>query len=276
MEKYVFHNGMWRRVDSSFVRHNGVFRKVHQRKFSYNIIISFTVLNYNLRNAIINAGWDQNIPVRANVVITQGGIIGSANTGAFAFDTGGPFPAESEITIHIQPGGIICGAGGNGGVGSDSTGSGGTAGFPGGPALRAQTNISIINHGIIAGGGGGGGGGGGFLLYNAAGSGGGGAGWIPGNGGPARAERTNGGAGQNGSLFNGGAGGLGGAGGKKGGLPGDPNRRGGRGGNLGQPGEAGWQNGTPTASPGGSPGAAITGNAFINWVVTGDRRGPIS
>lgn len=125
--------------------------------------IAADTVYYNIRNALIGAGWNGTSKGSVDLIVNGGVVVSSASTGAYAMDTGGPWPGPSTINLYNY--GYIVGMGGNGGPGGNgaSPGNGGsqdgTWGGAGGPGLLVQRAITLINGGQIAGGGGGGGGG---------------------------------------------------------------------------------------------------------------------
>lgn len=212
-----------------------------------NVVVSANGEALDFRTMLINAGWNQTLPVIGTVTINPGVVVGTPNTSTWALTIQGSFPAGSGIQLINN--GYIVGAGGNGG---GQHGAGGN----GGGALYVSTGITITNNGII--GGGGGGGAGGYLQY-----GGGGAGYVAG------ASGGNGGAA--GSLTTGGNGGNGGGGGSIGQSGGGAdNFEGGGGGGLGGSG------GNSANHAGGSPGVCLVGNQYITWLATGQRYGAIN
>ena len=122
-----------------------------------NLTIAASTTNYNLKTALIAAGWNQVTPVICTCTINAGVTVYSTSTGSYAWQTGTGYPAGSSLSLINN--GIIVGRGGNGGAGGN-TGVAGAAGGGAGPALLASVPISITNNNRIAGGGGGGGGGG--------------------------------------------------------------------------------------------------------------------
>jgi hypothetical protein len=128
------------------------------RRVTINITIPSSTTNFNLKTALISAGWDGITPVECTCTINSGVTVYSTSTGSYAWQTGTGYPADSLLSLVNN--GTILGCGGNAGAGGDVTQSG-NAGSAGGPALLASVEISITNNGRIAGGGGGGGGGGG-------------------------------------------------------------------------------------------------------------------
>ena len=207
--------------------------------FVFTPTISADTSNYNLRAQAVAAGWNQTLPLLADITVASGVVVSANNTSAYAFDTGSSFPAGSSLKLTNH--GYIIGMGGAGGNYSDS-------GSPGGPALRAQAALQITNGGTIGGGGGGGGG-----NYS---------GWSGGGGG--RTGRVNSGGGQ-GYQDAGGIGTFNGAG--QGGY-----YEGGAGGNWGSSGNMGGGGG----GQGGAGGAAVVGNSNITWETTGTRYGAIT
>lgn len=217
--------------------------------FVFQQTISANTLNYNLRNAALAAGWDGIKPLAATVTVASGIVVGSSSTGAYAFDTGASFPPGSSLKLINN--GTIVGRGGNGGSGGNGgTGAGG--GGVGGPALRTQASLTILNQGVIGGGGSGGAGHPGFAWSSgeseyseAGGGGGGGAGYIAGGGGGGGSNGfITASSGGSGSLLGGGGGGFGSGG------------TGGSGSGLGS-------------------GACTSGNANITWEAVGTRLGTL-
>jgi hypothetical protein len=265
--------------------------------FSYNPVLSGNNTNFNLKAGAIAAGWDGTIPLTAVVTLADGAIVGSSSSGSYAFDTGASFPVGTSLSLIIGTGSYIVGAGGVGSL-AGNIASGGS----GGPALRAQQAITIVNNGTIGGGGGAGGYGGGAYYsqsvtneygtqsqttYSGGGGGGGGAGYIVGSGGAPYYTGTSEGiqvweqpgavgtltAGGNGGIYGGRYMTINGVGGPYGGY-------GGAGGGLGVAGATGnpYSNSSYYYSPaaGGAAGAAVIGNSNITWATTGTRLGGIS
>jgi hypothetical protein len=190
--------------------------------------------------------------VNLTVIIGSGIIVGSANTGAFAFDVGeaSDWPVDFPITVLVL--GRIQGAGGKGGgVGT------GAPGQSGGPAFRARRPVIVNNAaGQIWSGGGGGGS---VRILAAFVGGGGGAGNVPGPGGTGAILPS----GQPGNTEGPGAGGV------------ATVSFGGVGGGPGQSGQSGQSSsGSAETFPGGAPGNAIDGIAFVTLAPAGDIRGP--
>lgn len=235
--------------------------------FVFQPVISGAVLNYNLRAAALAAGWNGGSPLRATVTVAATGVVGSASTAAYAFDTGVGFPQGSELTLVNL--GRIVGCGGAGGNGQ-SYAYISTNGGNGGPALRAQAALRIANSGTI--GGGGGGGSPGRLAYSTdpdfswiapSSGGGGGAGYAVGSGGAAGPDHVAGSAG-NGAPGSATAGGAGGAS--------NGYSTGGAGGGLGSAGQTISGNGYSA----GAGGAAVVGNVNVTWVAVGTRLGSLT
>lgn len=235
--------------------------------------VTSNTTNYDLRAIAVAAGWDQVSPLITTVQINSGIIISSNNTAIPAMVISGNFPAGSVINVVNK--GYIIGMGGAGGNGNTAVlvGSGKgsyfqqltpyTSGLPGGTALyvapTGSPSIRINNTGII--GGGGGGGGGAYSLVQVS---------SPGGGG-GRTGTTNsaGGGGNFGSYpgtFAGPGPGL---------VPGGHGNSG-DGGGWGAGGAQGyaWPGDYPVTN-GGAAGNATVGNAYITWVATGTRYGPL-
>jgi hypothetical protein len=271
--------------------------------FVFTQTISGSVNNYNLRNAVIAAGWNQVMPVITTLTINSGVVIGSSSTGSYSFSTGA-FPVGSITTIFNN--GVILGRGGNGGFGSSygdpfgtppaSAGSGSNAG----PAMLIATPTNIHNNNVIAGGGGGGGGGAfgaanrlgvNHYAHGAGGGGGGGRGTANSSGGSVannngtgtvtvNTQPVAGGTGSSGGAGGGGGGGTiqtmggdgvyltgyGGAGGSGGGYAST-----GGGGGGGSAVGSGASIVTNSPGSGGAPGNAVvlTGSGSVTWNVLG-------
>jgi hypothetical protein len=117
--------------------------------------ISSNVQNYNLRNAMIAAGYSGSGAFNVTVTIGSGVYVWSDSVSLPAFDTG----ALTGGTITIINNGYIIG---KGGYGSPNSADWNTTivGQSGGNAINLQANVTIVNNAgaYIAGGGGGGGG----------------------------------------------------------------------------------------------------------------------
>lgn len=238
-----------------------------------NIYTRFTIAastgTYNIRTAFTSAypTWPGLPKASVDVVVNSSIVVSAPGTGAYAMDTGTPWPTPS--TIYLYNNGNIVGTGGNGGDGGDDPPSGtpnnGFPGTPGGPSLLVQRSLVLVNGGIVGGGGGGGGGGGrGRNLPTRYGGGGGGGGRTGlvntsgGIGGTAPVTGNPGGTGTSGGA------GAGGANNIPAPFPSSPNA-GGNGGDWGAAGAAGQVNlGPGIPNPGGSPGVAIQGWPLVN------------
>lgn len=232
-------------VRTLFVKPTGTISLSDGYGKSYDFIpapITADVQNLNLRTWALSQGWDGTR--RVIVTINSGVTIGSNNTSSAALTIDGTWPRGVKLINN----GLIIGCGGKGGN-NDTNGS------PGGTALLVSTATDIENtFGTIGGGGGGGGGGasgsytvsgkyGDTVYYYTGAGGGGGQGYLPGAGGTGV---------PNGSPGTKNAGGTGGNGA-------------GSGGGLGAAGSLG----------GGAGGPAVSGNAYVNWISTGNRLGAL-
>lgn len=237
------------------------------------IIVYITSNSENVNvQSLFGDNWTQNVP--KILIINPGVVVGSLDPGAYALT----IPGGVVSTLRIDNNGSIQGAGN------------------GGPAILANTAVTIDNIGSIYGGGGyggyGGNGGDGIYGYGDEttvpdGSGPGiqdyvhsPAGSAGGQGGDGQGYAQNATGGDAGDptaydcLYNlpyicyiegvGGAGGTGGAGGSFGndGAP-------------GQPGANGNSTGGNPGDPGGLAGCYITNSGNVTWVNTGDRRGRV-
>ena len=116
--------------------------------FSYTTPISAPVQNFNLRTAMIAAGYPGSGAFTANFSIAPGVYVWSNSTATAAFDTG----ALSGGSITVTNGGFIMGKGGdgNGLVNGRTLANGGLA-------INLQHPMTLTNNASIGGGGGGGG-----------------------------------------------------------------------------------------------------------------------
>lgn len=227
----------------------------------FALVLASSVDAPNLASLATAAGWNGSSRLRVTI---------NAGVTVAALSITQTFPGGLEIVN----GGTIAGYRGLGGS-SDS----GAPGYDGGTALYVRVAVTITNNGVIRGGGGGGGAGGwaavyGDQTYADAGGGAGGAGQGVGYPGTTSYGWQTGDSGGYNELNE----------------PNDPmwwgpayGGTGGRGGEWGQSGwsgEDGWAEGASAyTGPGGAGGAAgrsVDGNAYITWVATGTRTGPIT
>jgi hypothetical protein len=233
--------------------------------------ISADTTNYNLRAAMVAAGWNQTSPLDIALTINSGIVISANSTASPGFVIDGAYPAGSIIRIINN--GYIIGMGGAGGNGRTQTYVGKslvvatyeTSGLAGGTALSvaptvpANVSVRITNNGVIGGGGGGGGGAASLAQTTSPGGGGG------------QTGRTNsagggGGYGSYSGTFAGAGAGL---------VPGGHGNSG-AGGGWGAGGAQGWAwPGDYVVTNGGAGGPATAGNANITWIVTGTRYGTL-
>jgi len=222
-------------------------------QFSFTISSNYSTPQ-DLRTLALNAGWDGT----DYLVVTNSAIISSNTTSTAALTINGSFP-NGVLFINN---GIIVGMGGRGGAaGSNNAEAGGNG-------MLISSYVSINNNsGTIAGGGGGGSSSPGFgwcgtVLTTAGGAG--ASGLTQSLGGASNGVRTGDGypSSLSGSLYS-----IPGSG-KQDGACGVLNSPSGAGGVWGSAGaNAGWA--------GGAAGKALTGNSYVTWIDTGDRRGPV-
>ena len=239
------------------------------------VYITATTTNVNVQS-LFGGYWTQNVPKR--LIINGGVVVGSLDPGAYALT----IPSGLVSTLRIDNNGSIQGAGG-----SPNSGNGG-------PAILANTAVTINNIGSIYGGGGGGGfggtGGDGVQSYECFQTTGsnteyfvGSVGGVGGYGQGYAQNATGGFAGDPSFTFCGdtvgycgdggstciseGTGGAGGTGGTGGSF--------GNNGGTGQAGASGNGTGGYPGDPGGLAGCYITNSGNVTWVNTGDRRGRV-
>lgn len=178
--------GVWQVVPKAWVRFGGQYKLVHETRnpFYYNVTLT-TQYNFNLRDALIAAGWNQTDYVRATVTIPAGVSLLASTTGFYAFNTGITYPPDSTLTIILN--GAIAGMGGRGADASPGTSGAANNASAGGPALFTNIPTILTGTGLLVAGGGGGGGGGGCVTngpFVGPGRGGGGGGGGGNGGGP--------------------------------------------------------------------------------------------
>ena len=116
--------------------------------YVFSTSISTNVINYNLYDDALLAGWNGITQLLATVIVNAGVYVYATTTDTYGFDTGADFPVGS--IINIVNNGFIIGRGGNG------ASRGQTRGGSAGPAMNIRYPVSITNNSYIAGGGGGG------------------------------------------------------------------------------------------------------------------------
>jgi hypothetical protein len=124
--------------------------------YVFTTSISTNVINYNLYDDALLAGWNGITPLLATVTVNAGVYVYSTNTGTAGFDTGGAFPAGSNVVIINN--GFILGRGGTGAGANPAGGNSTVVAQNGSPAMNINYPVNITNNNYIAGGGGGGGG----------------------------------------------------------------------------------------------------------------------
>jgi len=225
-----------------------------------DIIIAADVVDFSLKKALINKGWDQVLPVIVTVTVNSGIKVGSSSTATAAFNVES---LPSGSTVKLINNGYIVGAGGVGGGDVTNGGNGGNA-------LNLLSDITIINNETIGGGGGGGGGTGlnqRGQPARASFGGGGGAGHIVGKGGVQQAQSGNYGTAniaKSGQLLLGGSGGLA-----------IGSTHGGSGGALGKNGFTAVNEFNSPVGTGGQAGYSITGVTYVTWITKGSILGPM-
>lgn len=274
--------GVWELIPTIWYKSQDLWKVVHVNRgvFEFNAVLTTNVVNYNMRDKAILAGWDEVSPILSTVTINAGVRVSSSSIGSYAFATGTVFPSGSSLTLINN--GTILGKGGNGGAGGNSVVAP-TAGQSGGPALLINLPTLLYNYGRIAGGGGGGGGGrgwtAGFDNFGGGGAGGGIGIAVGGAGGAVSSNNSDYHAAQAGATSTTTSAGAGGAGGydveayaDRGGVGGGY----GSNGNLATNGYAGaYGSYSPRLTKGavGVAGAALSGNSNITYAVTGTING---
>lgn len=282
------------------------------RPTEWPIVISGSTNNVNADDLFHNEypDYEPQPGDKITIIVKSNVVIGSTSTASVSLHMFFEYETDrgASLNLIIESGALIVGAGGNGGNGADS-GVGldfpevymewGTAGRgnDGGHAIYSANNVTIDNHGTIAGGGGGGGGGGAGTdldnqvdAYGGSG-GGGGAGYTVGQGGAAGNAYQVPESGYSDDLYDGYAGSDGtnsANGGGAGAIEYGPyGSYGGAGGGWGQAGSAGtagrYDHGGAGVSAGGdgaAGGAAglavIIGVGTVTWITQGTIYGGIS
>lgn len=254
---WVKQQDAWIQASKILVKADGIWTPHYIKGFAWNPTLSGEIDNWNLKQEALDAGWDGVTNLVAYINVASDARIGSTATSTYAFDTGSDFPANSLLTLTIDSGAYIVGAGGNGGEYGRSSFNTKSNGLAGGTAMKVRAPLVVINNGIIGGGGGGGGGG---MASNTAfgGAGGGGAGRVVGLGG-SDGGKPDAEPGVDGTLTTGGAGGA----------SFQSSGAGGAGGNLGQAGATGGTASQGEAGTGGAAGKAVEGNNLVTWSTLG-------
>jgi len=259
---WVSDGTIWRDIKRAWVSDGTAWRLVFVK--TINLVISSNTQNYNILTAAQALYGTITTPVNINLTVNSSVIVGSSYTVsgvnqnkvqsvASPAMVSGTFPAGSTLTITVNSGAYIVGAGGQGGsYGTPTSGARGTR-WAGGDALSVSLPTTIYNYGTIAGGGGGGAGGDGAGDNSVAG--GGGAGYPGGQGGFGYGCGT---WGANGTLT------VGGNGSCQSIYPA-------KGGNLGVAGQYGGN--FYSTGVVGQPGAYIVGASNVTWAAAGTRLG---
>jgi len=155
---WIFFQGAWKEVKALFVFYGGLWRKIYENLVV--IDINFTAPDQNLRSIYTQITGDSSgNPVTVTFNLKAGYTMYASSTSTYGL-TVGNWPATSNVTLNVEAGARIVGAGGAAGyVNIPSRGTiTGISGGAGGPALRVNYNtFTLINNGTVAGGGGGGG-----------------------------------------------------------------------------------------------------------------------
>lgn len=259
--------------------------------FVFNTTLNNDTTNYNLRNAIVAAGWNQVDQLTATVTIAPGVTVGSTSSTLAAFQTGIVYPPGTKLYL-INNGTIVgrggngggntringfAGSGGGGGAGSTNGTAGlGNVGTGGGPAYNG--NNGNVGTNLRGGDGGAAAEYGGASVPPAPGY----AGFSGGNGGLGLLASYNITITNNGIIGGGGGGGGQGGGGVRAIFATYFFAAGGRGGDIGSAGAQGGykdqvngRGGVGVGGAGGAAGDAINGNSFITWNAFGTRVGNI-
>jgi len=247
-------NGVWASANNVYVKvgdDNGVWTMIYEAAFPLDVTISANTAKYDIATAAQQAGWDDALPVIANITVAPGVVVYSDQTGTAAFSVPASLTTDSQVTLTNQ--GTIVGMGGAGGAYH------GNVGAAGGPGLYARYQTNLVNNGTVAGGGGGGSAGGNQSY------------WQTSPIGQKGASRQN----QPVTQYGGGGGGGGGSslapapGGSAPDSPGTPGTDTGGGG--GTRSSAGGDRGVAS---GGAAGAAIDGVSNVSIQTTGTITGP--
>ena len=214
---HVKNGGTWTQVKRAY----GKVGASWETTYEYEWVYEYSTGEHLDQDIDLISGIDKFHNVR--IVIPSGTTIRSSLATGYALNTGSGYGGA----LTIENAGSILGAGGNGGDGgrgdqTSAAGNAGQDGQDGGSAINIQSDVRIINTGVIQGGQGGGGGGGGALSNNSssarAGGGAGGGGYPYGQAGaityntygPGGQGELNPTAAANATLTSSGSGGLGG------------------------------------------------------------------
>lgn len=264
--------------------------------------VSASVNNLNLRTFYETFRGAPPSTGEITIIIRSGVRIGATGVNAYAINVGS-WPVGIVLNLIIESGALAAGRGGRGGNSGSISGVSvfdSENGQDGGSCLLAARPINITNLGVLAGGGGGGGGGQSAVIFERnvqirmTGGGAGNGGGLEfrsaaGIAGTISSSGSNDFIGRNGGLAGEIARGNGGNGGS-GAVTASFAGRGGSGGAAGQPGQigalldfnppivsgvaSGFVASLGARGLGGSPGFAVVGESFVNWVNKGAVLGP--
>jgi len=158
---HVNAGGTWTQVKKTY----GKVGASWETTYEYEWVYEYSATEHLNQDIDTISGIDKFHNVR--IVIPSGATLRSTSATGSALHTGSNYSG----TLTIENAGSILGAGGRGGDGgrgdrTSASGNAGQAGQNGGSAINIQSNVTIINTGVIQGGQGGGGGGGGALSNN--------------------------------------------------------------------------------------------------------------
>jgi alpha-tubulin suppressor-like RCC1 family protein len=144
------------------VNDSGTWRKVFPDQFEYSLTVAANTADFNLRNALVSAGWAGDSPVIATITVPSTFHFYATSTANSGFMCNPALPVGSSVTLNLNGG--IWGKGGDGGTATGPAGQTANPGSPGGTGLYVRTpgtapSEFILSRGPtsrIAGGGGGG------------------------------------------------------------------------------------------------------------------------
>jgi hypothetical protein len=126
----------------SAISMSDLYGKTAAFTYNYNLASGSYDTNFDLTTKLYIAGWNGSSPV--NATITVGGVLGATDISHYAFQTDTTYPTGSTITVYVNLGAFITGAGGGSASGPST----------GGSAMLLQHAITLHNSGVIQGGGG--------------------------------------------------------------------------------------------------------------------------
>ena len=95
-------NGVWTSANNVYVKvgdDNGVWTMIYEAAFSLNVTLSSNTAKYDIATVAQQGGWDDTLPVIANITVAPGVVVYSDQTGTAAFSVPSALTADSQVTL---------------------------------------------------------------------------------------------------------------------------------------------------------------------------------